>query len=162
MIRTFRTHEQNLGATVRHLSPTQVEVEHGETTHVLAYERMGRLLIFDGERRRYFTRAVRDKDRIYVWLDGRMYELVELEDVHAAADLDRNRDDIRAPMPGTVIKLNVTAGESVAADQVVAVLEAMKMEHNLRAPRAGVVAKLDVKVGQTVTADSVLVHLEPQ
>jgi len=162
MIRIFRTGEQKIEAEIRHLDPAKMHVEVEGEVNALHFERMGRLLIFDGERRRYFTRAVRDKDRIHVWIDGRVHELVEIEDVNAADNADRNRDDIRAPMPGTVIKLNISPGDEVAADQVVAVLEAMKMEHNLRAPRAGRVAAVNVKTGQTVAAEAVLVHLEPQ
>ncbi|MBL0060621.1 MAG: acetyl-CoA carboxylase biotin carboxyl carrier protein subunit [bacterium] len=102
----------------------------------------------------------RSKDKIYVWLDGRVHELVEIEETNNVASLHSNPDDIRAPMPGIIIKLNVKQGDTVNKDQIVAVLEAMKMEHNLRAPRAGVVGAVDVKISQTVSADALLVHLE--
>ncbi|MEZ5166854.1 MAG: acetyl-CoA carboxylase biotin carboxyl carrier protein subunit [Acidimicrobiales bacterium] len=56
-----------------------------------------------------------------------------------------------APMPGRVVELRVEVGMAVTAGQVVAVLEAMKMENHLRAPADGVVAEVRVVVGARST-----------
>ncbi|GAA2534828.1 acetyl/propionyl/methylcrotonyl-CoA carboxylase subunit alpha [Winogradskya humida] len=58
---------------------------------------------------------------------------------------------LTAPMPGTVVRIDVAVGETVAAGQPLVRLEAMKMEHAVHAPRAGVVAELPVQVGQQVS-----------
>ena len=71
------------------------------------------------------------------------------------------RGGIRAPMPGRIVKLDVTSGQAVVAHQRLIVLEAMKMEHVLEAPHAGVVAQLDVTLGDQVTAGEVLLVLHP-
>ena len=55
-----------------------------------------------------------------------------------------------APMPGTVVRLGVRAGETVTAGQPLVWLEAMKMEHAVRSPAAGTVTDLPVRVGQQV------------
>jgi acetyl/propionyl-CoA carboxylase alpha subunit len=55
-----------------------------------------------------------------------------------------------APMPGTVVRIAVTPGDSVSAQAPVVVLEAMKMEHAVRAPVAGLVTQVNVRVGQAV------------
>jgi acetyl-CoA/propionyl-CoA carboxylase, biotin carboxylase, biotin carboxyl carrier protein len=65
-------------------------------------------------------------------------------------------DMISAPMQGTVVRIAVAEGESVAAGQVLAVVEAMKMENPLRAPHAGRVSGLRVRVGDTVAEGAVL------
>ncbi len=67
---------------------------------------------------------------------------------------------VAAPMPGTVIRVNVAAGEAVEARQPLVVLEAMKMEMPLLAPRAGTVAAILVAEGDTVARGAVLVELE--
>jgi propionyl-CoA carboxylase alpha chain len=54
-------------------------------------------------------------------------------------------------MPGTVVRVGVRAGETVAAGQPLVWLEAMKMEHAVRSPAAGTVTDLPVTVGQQVT-----------
>ncbi|WP_344970365.1 acetyl/propionyl/methylcrotonyl-CoA carboxylase subunit alpha [Streptosporangium fragile] len=65
-----------------------------------------------------------------------------------------------APMPGTVLRVDVKAGEAVGAGQVVVVLEAMKMEHRIAAPVAGTVSALNVTPGRQVEAGAVLAVIE--
>jgi acetyl-CoA/propionyl-CoA carboxylase biotin carboxyl carrier protein len=65
-------------------------------------------------------------------------------------------DIVTAPMQGTVVRLAVAEGDDVAAGQLVAVVEAMKMENPLHAPTAGQVQGLTVAVGQTVAQGAVL------
>jgi biotin carboxyl carrier protein len=67
---------------------------------------------------------------------------------------------VSAPMPGRVVKVLVSPGESVAARQPVVVVEAMKMENELRAPRAGTVREIRAAEGASVEAGAVLVVLE--
>jgi propionyl-CoA carboxylase alpha chain len=61
-----------------------------------------------------------------------------------------------APMPGTLVRAEVSSGEQVRAGQPVLVLEAMKMEHLIRAPADGILAELRVKPGTQVDAGDVL------
>jgi biotin carboxyl carrier protein len=119
----------------------------------------GRLMIRDGERA-YRARVVRVKDQVFVWLDGRTFEFtLPSSDGAGAGGEESSKDEVRAPMPGTLIKLMVKPGDEVEEGQTVAVVEAMKMEHNLRAPRAGVVEKTAGTIGQIVDADAAIVSL---
>ena len=68
--------------------------------------------------------------------------------------------EIVAPMPGRIVKLLVGAGDRVAANQGLVVVEAMKMENELRAPREGVVVAVRVSEGMSVEANTVLVVVE--
>ena len=68
---------------------------------------------------------------------------------------------IVAPMQGTMFKVNVAAGDTVEAGQVVAVLEAMKMENNVSTDVAGTVAEVKVEPGQAVGSGDVLVVITP-
>jgi acetyl-CoA/propionyl-CoA carboxylase biotin carboxyl carrier protein len=65
-------------------------------------------------------------------------------------------DMISAPMQGTVVRITVAEGEDVAAGQVLAVVEAMKMENPVRSPHAGQVTGLRVAAGETVAQGAVL------
>ncbi|MBF1140096.1 MAG: acetyl-CoA carboxylase biotin carboxyl carrier protein subunit, partial [Thermobifida sp.] len=67
--------------------------------------------------------------------------------------------DIVAPMQAIVVALAVSEGDQVEEGQLVAVLEAMKMEKPLLAPRAGTVTSLSVKQGDTVTAGTRIAHI---
>ncbi|MGI9604441.1 MAG: biotin carboxylase N-terminal domain-containing protein [Acidimicrobiales bacterium] len=69
---------------------------------------------------------------------------------------------VAAPMPGKVIELRVAVGDAVAAGDVVAVLEAMKMENHLRAAEAGTVAEIRVAVGDQVEKDVLLMVIDDE
>jgi propionyl-CoA carboxylase alpha chain len=65
-----------------------------------------------------------------------------------------------APMPATIIHVDVEVGDRVEAGDVVLLLEAMKMEHAVEAPYAGVVSELDVTAGETVDTGTVLAVID--
>ena len=68
---------------------------------------------------------------------------------------------VTSPMPGTIVSVAVSAGESVVAGQPVVVVEAMKMEHTLRAAVDGVVTNVLVNVGDRVALNQLLAVVEP-
>ena len=67
---------------------------------------------------------------------------------------------IAAPMPGKVIRILVSAGQTVGANQGLVVVEAMKMQNEIRAPRAGTVDRVFIRDGQAVAAGEALVTLK--
>jgi len=69
-------------------------------------------------------------------------------------------DALEAPMQGTVVKVLVAEGDSVAEGDLVIVLEAMKMEQPLNAHRSGVVRGLTAEVGASVATGAVLCQIE--
>lgn len=77
----------------------------------------------------------------------------------APAPVPAGGQTVTAPMPGNILKVNVTAGQAVKAGQVLCVLEAMKMENEIMAPCDGKVAQVLVSKGATVDTDAPLVTL---
>jgi acetyl-CoA carboxylase biotin carboxyl carrier protein len=67
---------------------------------------------------------------------------------------------ITAPMVGKVLKLEKKVGDRVEEDEVVIVMEAMKMEIPIVAPASGVLKEVKVSAGQAVEADQVLAEIE--
>ncbi len=67
---------------------------------------------------------------------------------------------VKAPLPGTIISINVKVGDTVKASDKVAVLEAMKMENSINAGRDGVVATINVNPGDAVPDGGVIITLE--
>lgn len=66
---------------------------------------------------------------------------------------------IKAPLPGSIIKINVNVGDNVNTGDTVMVMEAMKMENNIQAEVSGTVKSVKVNVGDTVMQDDVLIEL---
>ena len=64
---------------------------------------------------------------------------------------------VSAPMPGTIVKVNVTQGQAVNAGDVLCVLEAMKMENDITAPKAGTVTQIVAAKGTSVASGDPLV-----
>ena len=66
-------------------------------------------------------------------------------------------DAVTAPMPGTILKVNVQNGQAVKTGQVLVVLEAMKMENEIMAPKDGTVTQVVVSKGASVDTGAPLV-----
>ena len=79
----------------------------------------------------------------------------------APADRPGGPSALKAPMPGLVVRVQVEAGQRVAAGDPVVVLEAMKMENQLKAPTAGVVSAVHVAAGEAVEKGKVVLELRP-
>ena len=66
---------------------------------------------------------------------------------------------VNAPMPGKILSVKASAGQTVSKGDVLMVLEAMKMENEVVAPQDGTVASIDVAAGDSVEAGTVLASL---
>ncbi|MCH5238661.1 MAG: acetyl-CoA carboxylase biotin carboxyl carrier protein subunit [Muribaculaceae bacterium] len=67
---------------------------------------------------------------------------------------------VKAPLPGTVMSIPVSVGDTVATGATVCVLEAMKMENDIHTPKGGVVKQILVNVGDAVPQDGDIMVLE--
>lgn len=66
---------------------------------------------------------------------------------------------VEAPMPGTILDVKVSVGDSVSSGSVLCILEAMKMENEIVAPQDGTVASVNVAKGDSVEAGQVIITL---
>ena len=73
---------------------------------------------------------------------------------------DASSGTILSPMPGKIIAVDVTPGQSVTKGQKLVTLEAMKMEHSLTAPFDGTIAELNAETGGQVSEGTLLVRIE--
>ena len=75
----------------------------------------------------------------------------------AAPAVTGTGEKVDSPMPGTILKVNVAAGQTVKEGDLLVVLEAMKMENEIFAPKGGTVSQVLVEKGASVNTGDVLV-----
>lgn len=66
--------------------------------------------------------------------------------------------DIKAPMPGMILEINVKPGDLVEKNDLLLVLEAMKMENTIKSPKSGTISSVKVKVGEGVEKNQLLIQ----
>ena len=107
--------------------------------------------------------VLRDGKVMHVMIDGTTLIVRDL-----AKDIDRfiltgvRTGGIVAPLPGQVLQLKVKAGDQVREGDLLAIIEAMKMEHSIRSPRDGRVSAVHCAEGGRVEEGAELIALEPQ
>jgi biotin carboxyl carrier protein len=125
-------------------------------------------LVLDG---RSHTLCAHRRERRGEWdivVDGRRHEVLALDERRRAIrELSGSEAashgplEVRAPMPGLVIKVEVDRGAEVERGQGLIVIEAMKMENELKATTAGRVSDIRVTAGQAVDKGEPLLVIEP-
>ncbi len=108
----------------------------------------------DGVLRRFAVHAVGETTYVDGPLGSSTLHELERFPSHQAA---LAAGSLVAPMPGTIVRVNVAEGDAVEDGDELVVLEAMKMEHRVLAPQAGTVTEVRVRPGETVDAGVVLV-----
>ena len=83
-----------------------------------------------------------------------------IDDMGLSLGSSQQINDIKAPMPGLILEVNVKAGDEVKEGDYLLVLEAMKMENTLTAPRDGVVKSVSVDKSDAVEKNQLLIEME--
>lgn len=128
------------GTPVRRLSAGNrshaLHVQHGDESGAWAVH-------LDGER--YNAQVVNERTQAIRAMTGR-------------TGVSTGPKPVRAPMPGLIVRIDVSVGDHVRAGQGVVAIEAMKMENELKADAPGVVSRILVEPGQAVEKGAVLIE----
>ncbi len=118
-----------------------------------------KIVLLDGQA--YRMAVARDGDVLHVHLRGRTHRVQRLSDAAQAIAAGTMEDQVRAPMPGTVIRVDARPGATVRRGETLLVIESMKVETAITAPRDGVVASIGVAQGGTFDRGALLAALAP-
>ncbi|MSM40677.1 MAG: pyruvate carboxylase [Geobacter sp.] len=131
---------------------TSIDIEPGKTL-IIKLNAIGKVHP-DGTRHIFFE------------LNGQQRQVVVRDQSAQSDEVEREKADkgnpkhLGAPMPGKVLKLNVKAGDTVKAGDVLMVTEAMKMETNIKAKEEGVVAAVHFKEGEKVEKEDLVIVMQ--
>jgi len=119
----------------------------------------GGTLAFIIDKASYVAHVSRGHNGLDISIGGRTYE-------HTRDEVDTDRPvaghgegRVEAPMPGSIVAVNVAVGDAVKPGEPVVVLESMKMHNELVAPVAGKVRRVNCKAGEQVAYGQVLVEI---
>jgi biotin carboxyl carrier protein len=111
--------------------------------------------------------GARHGEAVALSIDGLLYEAEVLDELRArlsslaaAGAAAHVRRELKAPMPGLVVRVGCAVGDQVEPGQALVVLQAMKMENELSLAQGGAVTAVSVQPGQTVEQGQVLVVIE--
>jgi len=128
--------DEDLGPVILHaLSNDMVEFEVGGIRRIVSVRRVGETAFVDSA--------------LGASILNELPRFPDVEDADAPGSLI-------ATMPGTVVRINVEAGQVVEAGATILAIEAMKMEHAVAAPQGGIVSEVSVSVGEAVQVGTVL------
>jgi biotin carboxyl carrier protein len=142
----FSDGEKTVEADIEQISPNQISV-----------------LIDDVSFQIYMAA---DKDGRYFSIDGQQFVVKEPDEQAEGFRKGEERTSegtllVKAPMPGKVIKICVSAKDEVRKNQTLAIVEAMKMENEIKASVDSTIKEIHVKAGDLVDSETPLIELEP-
>ncbi len=126
--------------------------------HVLKDNRSFKVEIIEGnfDRKRYKVKV--NNNTYNIQINNKLDLLIKQMGFEAGSS--RFINEIKAPMPGLVLDIPIKIGDQVNENDILLILEAMKMENALSSPRAGIIKSIVVEKGQAVDKGQLLIEFE--
>lgn len=108
---------------------------------------------------------LKEADQIQLWIKGQVYRYTipslqsQRQRAKGGSTLESS-GEIKAPMPGSILKILVKSGDSVELHTPLVIMESMKMEMTLSAPITGTIKTLYCEVGQLVEMNAILIKMD--
>ncbi len=143
----------------------KIDLDGKEIEADLTELKKNKLFSFLVDKKAYDLEIFRDKNNFEINYGGRKFSGEIWEDALAKIKPSAPKEvlrqkELKAPMPGLVVKIEVREGEKIKAGEGILIMEAMKMENEIKSPWEGKVKKILVQERQTVEKDQPLIILE--
>lgn len=100
-------------------------------------------------------------DNKFIFIDGNIFKVKRIE-LTGRKTTEKKEGDLHSPISGTVVRCKVKEGTSVKKDDVILIIEAMKMEYLIRAPYSGVVMKIHFKEKDQIEIGQLTAEIQKQ
>jgi 3-methylcrotonyl-CoA carboxylase alpha subunit len=158
----FDFHGERAKAQLTYLHDGALALAVGNVSVALSFTGTGDGLVVHYAGQRLAARVYADGETDHVFSPAGATRIVNIDLLAHAGETHAEGGRLTAPMPGKVLHFNVKPGDAVREGQVLAVMEAMKMEHTIAAPGDGVVGELLYAPGDQVPEGAELLTLQPQ
>jgi biotin carboxyl carrier protein len=154
--------------TISEISDSLCTIDGKDFPFSWSYQRDGFAILTIGKNSIEVYCQKKSETHYDIWFESNVVS-VELEDIKhqllsklsKLQKADTGPVILRAPMPGLIRTIEVTAGDLVESGQGLIILEAMKMENELRSPVKGSIRRIDVHKGDAVEKGQILLTIEP-
>lgn len=144
---TFRISEKTI---------TPIVHQKGVNEYLIAFNnRMHHLILLEKFNEKEYAVSVNGKTCTTSFKDAKTLLLEKLGMQESTA---LKVSSVKAPMPGMVLEVKVKVGDKVEKNDVLMVLEAMKMENTIKSPSSGTISSVDIKEGEGVEKNQVLLQ----
>ncbi len=157
----------NRKRTVKVNNGNEIEINNSKVPVELSQINNSSYLLKFGNKIFEITAHKLDKEKYGILIDGSYFDvLVRTQLQENANDLQKNKNvtskklNIKAPMPGLLLKLKKNIGDQVIVGEPLLILEAMKMENEIRSPVNGIVKEILFSEGQSVEKNSIILTFE--
>ncbi len=152
-------HGEQHTAVLSYLHDGALQLRVEEAGAALQFSRDGDGIVLHYGGLRVLAQVLRSGEVAHVFTPQGATQITVLDALAHAGEAQAEGGRLTAPMPGKVVSFAVRAGDKVSKGQVLAVMEAMKMEHTIAAPAEGVVAELLYAPGDQVAEGAELLKL---
>ena len=152
-------HGERHTAVLTYLHDGALRLQIEEASAPLTFSRSAEGIVLQYAGQRLTVQVERNGEVAHVYSPQGATQITVIDALAHAGETQAEGGRLTAPMPGKVVSFAVKAGDTVAKGQVLAVMEAMKMEHTIAAPTEGVVAELLYAPGDQVAEGAELLKL---
>lgn len=152
---------------VKLISPNKVEIDGREIE--ISFQKINpHLIIFKYDNKIYEVAVNKNgNESVRVLVDGWYYDTIARTRLQESAfELQKNilkeshHTEVKAPMPGLILKIKKKIGEKVELGEPILILEAMKMENDIHSPATGIIKSINFNEGQSVEKNSTILIIE--
>ncbi|MCH2205847.1 MAG: acetyl-CoA carboxylase biotin carboxyl carrier protein subunit [Lentisphaerales bacterium] len=160
MIKKILLNNQEHVLELTELSNDHVTINcEGQLYTFKIYSRNDKELILKDESGKLYTFTF-SKDSIHYL--AKEYQIKKISHYNQDDDFGPSQNTLASPLPGRVISIEVSEGETIMKGETIAVIEAMKMEHRIIANTSGRILKLYTRVGESISEGFIIGEIDEQ
>jgi len=153
--------------SIKILNDSQVQIGSKKISTAISKINNNAFLLHYGDKVFEITANKLDKDKYGFLIDGWYFDATvrtqlqeSFNELQLVKTKTKHHSDVKAPMPGLLLKLKKKVGDQVKLGEPILILEAMKMENELRSPASGIIKEIFFKEGKSVEKDSIILTIE--